>query len=159
MEVSELQSLVNQGMSIRKIAEYTGKSPTSIRYWLGKHNLSTNDHRPRRTHKCVCGETNPDSFYGHMKGICSRCHDQYTLARGKENRSKMIAHMGGRCSQCGFDKYHSALQVHHLDPSLKDKNFGSYRTWSWKRILSEITTCTLLCANCHAAVHGGDLEL
>ena len=111
-------------------------------------------------HKCGhCGETDPTKFYGHKKSVCGSCHNKYTLEQGKRKREIIIEHMGGKCIACGFDKYKSALQVHHLDPTKKDKNFSSIRGWREQRILDEIKGCVLLCACCHAAVHSGELTI
>ena len=113
-----------------------------------------------KAHKCgKCGETDPSKFYGHKKSICGKCHNEYTLQKGQENRDFIIEHLGGKCMSCGFDKYKSALQVHHLDPSVKDKHFATIRGWSRSRILDEIEGCVLLCACCHSAVHSGELDL
>ena len=113
-----------------------------------------------RTHRCGhCGETDPSKFYGHKKSVCGPCHNKYTLALGQEKRKFLIEQMGGKCVSCGFDKYQSALQAHHLDPATKDKAFASIRGWSKQRILDEIQGCVLLCAFCHAAVHSGELQL
>jgi hypothetical protein len=113
-----------------------------------------------RTHKCGhCGETDPSKFYGHKKSVCGSCHNKYTLELGQKKRNFIIEEMGGKCVSCGYDKYSSALQVHHLDPSQKDAKFHGIRGWSHERIIDEIKGCVLLCACCHAAVHSGELEL
>lgn len=113
-----------------------------------------------RTHKCGhCGETDSSKFYGHKKSVCGSCHNKYTLELGQKKRSFIIEEMGGKCISCGYDKYSSALQVHHLDSSQKDSKFHGIRGWSRKRILDEIRGCVLLCSCCHAAVHSGELEL
>lgn len=41
MELTELQSYIEKNLSANSISKITGKSLTSIRYWLKKHNLST----------------------------------------------------------------------------------------------------------------------
>lgn len=41
MNSNLLQSYVEKGMSSYEIAKEVGKSPTTIRYWLKKHNLQT----------------------------------------------------------------------------------------------------------------------
>lgn len=113
-----------------------------------------------KTHKCChCGETDPSKFYGHKKSVCGSCHNKYTLELGQRKRKFLIENLGGKCVACGFDKYLSALQAHHLDPSTKDKAYASIRGWSQQRILDEIQGCVLLCACCHAAVHSGELQL
>jgi len=122
----------------------------------GRITFSTN----MKSHKCgECGETDPSKFYGHKKSICGACHNKYTIDLGKRKRDFVIEQLGGSCRVCGFNKYKSALQVHHLDPSKKDKNYGSMRGWSESRILDEIQDCVLLCACCHAAVHSNELTL
>jgi hypothetical protein len=60
-----------------------------------------------------------------------------------------------KCSSCGYDKYKEALDIHHLDPKIKDKNFSSMRGWSIDRITNELKNCILLCKNCHTAYHCG----
>ena len=41
MDYSTLKSFVDSKMSIREISKITNKGPTTIRYWLKKHNLKT----------------------------------------------------------------------------------------------------------------------
>ena len=41
MDYSILKSFVDRKMSIREISKITNKCPTTIRYWLKKHNLKT----------------------------------------------------------------------------------------------------------------------
>lgn len=59
-----------------------------------------------------------------------------------------------KCEKCGEDHI-SCLQFHHLDRT--EKEFGIHlavhRRWSKERILSEISKCQVLCANCHFKVH------
>jgi len=113
-----------------------------------------------KSHKCShCGQTDPSKFYGHKKSICGDCHNKYTINLGIEKRKFVIDQLGGKCKSCGFDKYRSALQVHHLDPTKKDANFRSMRGWSNQRIINEISGCVLLCACCHSAVHSNELIL
>lgn len=160
MEKNALLALLEQGLSQRKIADHTGKSPTSIRHWLKKYGLETDVNKRGRRFVCgTCGETDRSKFYGHKASICGKCHSAYTLNKGRENRKKIIAHMGGKCVYCDFDRFDCSLQVHHLDPSKKDPKFEGYRSWSWERTLKEIEGCVLLCGNCHPAVHAGFIEL
>ncbi|AOO12102.1 hypothetical protein Np200711_156 [Cyanophage S-RIM44] len=50
------------------------------------------------------------------------------------------------------------MEFHHLDPEVKDDNFnvGRMKTWSLKRIDEELSTCVVLCANCHRMRHVDD---
>jgi len=163
MNKQELFEMLSNEMSMNDISKNTGKSLTTIRYWCKKYGLKsiyTSTNNIKKSHKCgYCGETDPSNFYGHKKRICGKCHNKYTIELGRKKRKFIVEQMGGVCVSCGFDKYHSALQVHHLDPSKKDNTFGSIRGWNKQRILDEIQNCVLLCACCHAAVHSGELKL
>ena len=56
------------------------------------------------------------------------------------------------CNHCGYNKHAIALDFHHLDKLLKEKNVSSYWRTSWaqfKQIEHEIEKCEVLCANCH----------
>lgn len=130
-------------------------SPSNVRYWLKKHGIKTDYFK---SHSCGCGETDPTKFYGHKKNICGSCHSKYTLRKGQEKRKYAIDMLGGKCKECGYSRHLGSLDIHHLDPSMKDENFSSMRGWSQVKILEEIKNCVLLCKNCHAEVHGGFVE-
>lgn len=106
-----------------------------------------------------CGEDNQANFYNNKKTICKKCHNQYTLNKGQEKRHKAIDRLGGKCYICGYNKYYGSIDIHHLDPSVKDKNFACLRGWSWERIEKELQNCVALCRNCHSEVHGGVIDL
>ncbi len=158
MVKQELEILVRKGLSIRKIAEQTDKSATTIRYWLGKHGLATVGKIPLQP-KCKCGERDPLMFYGNKKHACKTCHNHYTRGKAREFKVKAVELMGGGCKVCGFDTFVSALDLHHLDPTKKDPKFTQIRSWSWERQKLEIAKCVLLCSNCHRGVHSGDITL
>jgi hypothetical protein len=167
MERSVLEPLVEQGLGLRPMAKLLGASPTTVRYWIRKHGLALKQkpfgpsYRPSKTaHKCCqCGEINPVKFYGHKRKICGPCQNAYNIKQGQEKRLRAVKELGGRCCVCGFDQYSCSLDLHHLDGTTKAQNFRTMRGWSWKRILSELEKCTLLCKNCHAAVHNGLLRI
>jgi hypothetical protein len=160
MDKTNLENYISLNFSTRKIAQLENKSQTTIRHWLKKYELKTNlSTFEINEYKCKCGETNPEKFYGHKKSVCVDCHNEYVLGSGKNKKQKARQYLGGCCKICGFDKYACSLDIHHLDPTVKDNNFKSMRGWSWERILQEIETCVLLCKNCHAAVHSGLVEV
>jgi hypothetical protein len=160
MEESTLQKYVNLNFSTRKIAELENSSQTNVRHWLKKFNLKTNSEQFNLSeYKCDCGEANPEKFYGHSKKTCSKCHNLRTMKVGKNNRLFAVGVLGGKCIECGYDKHTCSLDIHHLDPSIKDKNFNHMRGWCKERILNEIKNCVLLCRNCHAEVHAGHIVL
>lgn len=154
MDESTLKEYINLNYSTRKIAELQNSSQTNIRYWLKKYNLKT-EHKQfnQIDYNCKCGEKHPNKFYGHSKQTCSKCHNQKTTLTGKDNRLFAVNKLGGKCTICHYDKYMGALDIHHTDPSIKDKDFKNMRGWSKLRILKEIEKCILLCRNCHAEVH------
>lgn len=127
----------------------------------GAHNTSPtlgaplDENRPRR---CKCGETRPEKFYGRKRYFCASCHCQYTLRTRDQKRTYIIARLGGKCAWCGFDKYRSCLDVHHVDPSMKDPKSRQMAQWSYKKIDKELEGCILLCKICHTAHHNGELK-
>jgi len=161
MEKEILIKLIEQNFTQREIAKETGKSTTTVVYWLDKYCLYTNNTKgPRITkHKCTCGETDPSKFYGNDKKKCSACHSKRVADASREKRTYALEKLGNKCILCGFDKYKCSLDIHHLDPSIKDEYFRGMRGWSIERIDKELESCTLLCKNCHSAYHAGLLEL
>lgn len=80
----------------------------------------------------------------------------------KKTKEKIVKSMGGECQICGYNTCIEALDLHHIDPSSKDLNFGSIMAHpqSWeKKIVPELRKCILLCANCHREVHYNDKKL
>jgi len=72
----------------------------------------------------------------------------------------LVAEAGGSCILCGYAKHSVALQFHHLDPSTKSFGLGVRGiTRSIARLREEASKCVLLCANCHAEVEAGVVEL
>ena len=72
----------------------------------------------------------------------------------------MVEEAGGKCKACGYDRCPAALHFHHLEPA--EKAFAlSLRgvTRSMKALRAEAAKCVLLCANCHAEVEVGALEI
>lgn len=153
MKKEILQEQIKKGLSTRKIAKALGRSQSSISHWLNKYNLKTIQ-SSKKPHLCEdCGETNPDDFYSDQKQKCKKCHNKRTTKAGQIKRIKAIELLGGCCQQCGYNKCYSALEFHHIDPTLKDVNYATMRGWSFKRIKEELRNCILLCANCHREVH------
>lgn len=166
MEKYELSQLIEQRYTINELAKHFDIGKSTVRYWIKKHNLTLyrgakgkypKDHITIR--KCSCGETDPDKFYGNKRWYCAKCHSKYTLEKGRKTRLKIIEYLGGKCINCGFHKYKTALQVHHLDSSKKDPRWSQSRSWGWDRIVNELKDCTLLCANCHSAHHSNELDI
>lgn len=84
-------------------------------------------------------------------------YNQKTKERSRALKQKCVEYKGGCCINCGFNKYLSALDFHHIDRSEKD--FMITQTTNWDKIRIELDKCILLCSNCHRALHSGDLKI
>ena len=160
MEREVLERLVDQGLTIREIAERVGRSPATVRHWLGRHGLQTT--RARRDDELrgkyvtrVCRRHGEVRFVLEGRGYyrCTRCRAQRVADRRRRAKAQLVAEAGGGCVVCGYDRHLGALQFHHLDP--ETKRFGVARggvTLGIERLRAEAEKCVLLCSNCHAEV-------
>lgn len=164
IDKDELSLKIKEKRTLKQLSEHFNCAPSTLKYWIKKFGLKLfrgakgkypKDYLLNR--KCLCGETDPNKFYGNKVKVCAICHNKITLESGRKKRKFIIDHLGGKCFNCGFDLYQSALDVHHRDPSQKDPRFKSVRGWSKERILKELVNCILLCKNCHTAYHTGEL--
>lgn len=173
LERERLAALVAEGSSYRKMADELGVSTTTVQYWLKKFELRTKGSMRRgegtasrvaglaviRRHCRHHGETD---FFLEGRGSyrCLKCRRERVKARRRQVKETLVAEAGGRCSVCGYDRSAAALRFHHLDPS--DKTFGLAErglTRSIARCREETRKCALICANCHAEVESGTLQL
>ena len=154
-----MEEFISKGLSTRKIGKIVGKSSTTIRYWIEKHGLEIKASIKVRQYKCSCGETDPSKFYGIKKCVCATCHNKHVRARGIQKREYALNKLGNECINCGFKTYSCSLDIHHLDPSIKDEKFHGMRGWSLSRIDNEIKNCVILCRNCHSAYHSGYITI
>lgn len=91
---------------------------------------------------------------------CRQCRIDAVSKRRRKVKALLVAEAGGCCVRCGFDEHPSGLQFHHLEPS--NKQFGLAHkgvTVSIERARAEAAKCVLLCANCHAMVEAGAVDL
>lgn len=72
--------------------------------------------------------------------------------RRLETKRKLVALKGGECTRCGYSKCIWALELHHVDPTLKTIRFSNSRAMAWDRLVKEAELCILLCSNCHREV-------
>lgn len=151
-----LESLIAKNYTQREMAESEGVSQSTIKHWLKKYDLKTLGTRQRKTYVCECGEDRKEEFYKCTAARCKKCYNIRRAKRQKNVKLKIIDYMGGGCSVCGYNEYHGALDIHHLDPNLKSDSFDSIRSWTWDKIVKELETCVLLCSNHHAEAHRKD---
>lgn len=76
-------------------------------------------------------------------------------------KDTIIKALGGKCVICGYDKCREAIDLHHIDPTKKEFNFGEIMAHptKWKKIADEAKKCVLLCANHHREFHSGLISL
>lgn len=175
MEKNILEQLISEGKSQRQIAKVLECSQSNIRHWLSVHDLSTSRQPYNRnfsettnesTKTCgLCGIEKDLSDYrkrndGNPSSYCKECQSSYTSQRRRDIKLRAIEYKGGKCEVCGYNKYVGALHFHHLDPNEKDFNIA-YRghSRSWKSVKEELDKCIMVCANCHAEIHSGIVQL
>ena len=149
MDKEILKKQIKKGLSTRQIGKSLNKSQSSIKHWLNKYNLKTIQSF-KKPHLCEdCGEDDPKNFYYCQKQKCKKCHNKRTAKDGKNKRIKAIELLGGSCQVCGYDKCSSALEFHHIDPTIKDVNYSTMRGWTFSRIKKELDNCILLLSLIH----------
>lgn len=162
MQKEILQQLIDEGLSSYSIGKRMQKSQTAIRYWLKKYNIISKPSTNTSTHKhCPkCNKLLPrDNFYPrrNLSGnsvYCKPCSSLQVLERQRKSKSIVVDYMGGKCMRCGYSKCFGALQVHHLDPQIKDPTFKNFKLRSFNdKFKAELGNCILLCANCHSEEH------
>lgn len=162
MEKEELEELIKEKHGIRGICKVTGKSYTSVRYWLRKYNLSTNHSLSEVDYKS-CPKCNQkkilSQFFSKLEGLssyCKSCTCENTIYRIQNFKRRCIEYKGGCCSICKYNKCDAALEFHHLDPTQKDFSISGNRCRKFdNKVISELDKCILVCANCHREIHYG----
>ena len=78
----------------------------------------------------------------------------------KRRKNNLIKVFNGKCCICGFDKWQSALEFHHVNP--EEKSFSITAETTTKAIekqLEELKKCILVCANCHRGIHSNNINI
>ena len=78
----------------------------------------------------------------------------------KRRKGNLIKVFGCKCCICGFDKWQSALEFHHVNP--EEKEFSITTDTTTKAIekqLEELKKCILVCANCHRGIHSNNISV
>ena len=97
--------------------------------------------------------------------LCANCHQEHHFNERASSDNRQISkkiylnYKNNSCEECGYDKCQASLTFHHLDPSKKEIEFGSFneRLNSLddlsNTIKNELDKCSLLCNNCHREKH------
>jgi transposase-like protein len=167
-----LAEVVACDLSIRDMADVFDRSPTTIRHWLRRHQLTSEPGRRRaaiaaadaagqRELQLRCQHHGTTRYVRRVDGFrCARCEAARVVAWRRKVKRILVEEAGGACVLCGYSRFGGALQFHHVDPA--EKSFALSRegvTRSLARARAEAEKCVLLCANCHAEVEGGFVEL
>lgn len=95
------------------------------------------------------------AYYKKNKEKIQAYHKKVAVERFKRIKSWFNEYKGSlKCEKC--DENHiSCLDFHHKDPNKKDIAISMMvkRRYSEKRIMKEISKCTVLCSNCHRKLH------
>lgn len=169
----ELATFVAGGETLAAIADALDVSIPTVRYWIERYGLP----RPhairrsevqraieegRRTLLRDCRRHGWTVFVIENSGRtrCRRCRMERVAEWRRRTKARLVDEAGGKCEICGYDRCLAALQFHHRDPSTKSFALSLRgRTLSIDRLREEAAKCALLCANCHAAVEVGQLEV
>jgi len=171
----ELERLVADGASIAQIASAVGRSMGTVRHWLAKYGLHTEcpagaPRRPGaqralaeglREAVLVCPRHGAVEHVRDARGHyrCRQCRVESVVRRRRKVKRTLVAEAGGSCRLCGYDRCTAALEFHHLNPSEKAFGLARFGAHSIEKLRAEIRKCVLLCANCHAEVEAGFVEL
>ena len=169
IEREQLETLLDEGLSIRAMAQRLDVSYTTVRHWLKRHGLDTPRARrlaetaPARASGADVTEANcpvhglttfvrrgTDGFR------CRLCRTGAVHRRRRELKRVLVEEAGGACALCGYNRSLAGLHFHHVDPS--EKAFALSRqgvTRSLAAARAEAGKCLLLCSNCHAEVEAG----
>ena len=176
IDPEHLARLVGAGMTIAEIAAEVGLSKTAVRHWLRRHGLKTAHgpgRRPAGETRVPAGEaprivTLECRHHGRAEFVlegrgyyrCRQCRMEGVARRRRKLKVMLVAEAGGGCAVCGYDRHLRALAFHHVDPAAKRLQISwNGVTQSLETLRTEAQKCVLLCANCHAEVEDGLIEL
>jgi transposase len=169
---AQLQTLVDNGLSIAEIADRVGRSKATVRHWLRRHGMRTRAQEGRvgehsmqaakalgkATVTRECRRHGLTEFWLEGRGYyrCKRCRSERVSRRRRKIKLLLMQEAGGCCALCGYDRCSAALHFHHLDPGSKEFHLSMQGvTRSLAAARAEMAKCVLLCANCHAEVEAG----
>lgn len=163
MEKQILIELIDNGLTVQKIADHEKCSFTNVRYWLRKYGLNTKTYDNKGKSCQVCG----GDLKGRQTHYCSKkCKVKELLKYDKTAADKMrekgmnrkiyfVKQLGGECHCCGYDKNLAALTFHHMNPD--DKLFTldtrKMTNTNMESLQREVNKCKLVCFNCHMEEH------
>jgi len=170
IERAQLETLVEEGASLARMAETLARSKATVRHWLARYGLETVASRRRHITREAAGQrvAMPCRHHGLTEfqltstGTyrCLRCRAEAVTRRRRKVKAILTEEAGGACALCGYDRCAGALHFHHLDPATKSFELAANGVArSLARARAEAAKCVLLCSNCHAEVESGTVTL
>lgn len=163
---TELEERARRGATLSEMAEALDRNASTIRYWLERYEIERLRPRRRRPNcgngarfaTFGCKRHGRTEFVLEGRGYyrCKRCRSEAVARRRRTIKRQLVEEAGGACALCGYERWHGALQFHHVDAAVKEFHLaqGGYSR-SIARSRAEMEKCVLLCANCHSGVEGG----
>jgi hypothetical protein len=171
LDRDELVALIEAGATHEELARAFDRSIASVRHWMKRYGLRTNNTGGRRSRggkeKPIlivddCPRHGVAEFVLEARGAyrCKRCRCEAVQRWRRNKKLRLIEEAGGACALCGYDRHPGSLQFHHLDPGTKQFNISRQgMTRSYAECRDEAAKCVLLCANCHGEVEAGVASL
>ena len=168
MKKEEIEKMINERMSLNQISKVTGKSLTTVRYWVKKLDIQIKTKNFSEQGKKDYGQSRVcpkckencdiDQFYDrrgkkNSSVYCKKCTTIQVVERTKKLKQEMVNYKGGCCEICGYNKYIGALDFHHINPDEKEFDLGDASKYSITRLKLELEKCITLCRNCHSEFH------
>lgn len=148
-------------LSIRRAAKALNVSYSTLRYWIGKHNICVQRPENKKQICCrVCGTTDKNAFFnsvnksGKKSPACKACNAKETILRYRRYKEEAVAYKGGKCCVCGYSKCMGSLEFHHTNPNEKDAEWAlKIKNKITDNVKEELDKCILVCRNCHQEIH------
>ena len=173
MDKNLLVYFIEQGFSTRQLSLEFSMGQSTIRYWLQKYNLKTNNKsfsdgyinpnikRVKIDNQfcrgCKVLLTSDNGYY--RKGrktystYCRQCRSKNALEARIRFKKDCIEYKGKNCINCGYDKNIAALEFHHINPKEKEMQPSKMIGKPQEFIKNELDKCVLFCSNCHREEH------
>lgn len=168
----DLETMVEDGLSIAQIAQATSRSKATVRHWLIRYGLKTHGSAGRRpleqakaakqaglaTATMRCDHHGETDFCLDGRGYyrCKRCRSAAVARRRRKVKAILVKEAGGCCCLCGYNRNMRALHFHHVDPAQKRREINAKGVAvALDKLRVEAQKCVLLCSNCHAEVEDG----
>jgi DNA-binding transcriptional ArsR family regulator len=173
VDPERLRRLVADGATVRSAAADLGVSYSTVRHWLKRLGLKTaaavEKRRSRASQEAgirgvtrVCPKHGRTAFVSRPDGgyRCGTCRMDAVSEWRRRVKRRLVERAGGACQICGYQRHPAALQFHHLDPDAKSFTVSRQgHTRAYAEVAAEADKCLLVCANCHAEIEVGFIEL